>query len=365
MRTRSRHRLAGTAAALLSAALVAVVVLPTQVAVAAPTPTPTPSSSATSAPKKQLQTFGIAPARPSGPDGRPNYVFAGKPGMVVKDNVALVNYTFKPVEVTVYAKDAFTSSSGTFGALEAGQTSKDLGSWISLKSRDVTIPARQNLEADPGTVVVPFSVTVPRDAAPGDHAAAIVVSSRTEASRKANSVVIDRRVGTRVYLRVAGALDPQLGIAGLSVAYKGTPDPIGKGLTRIKYTVRNAGNVVLSARQNVEVTSWFNTATPAKQPVDLVQLLPGAAVDVTTDVAGVWPTFRPAATVTLVPYTGTAKAPVDLKPVSATTHFWAIPWTLIAVVAAILFALLGWYAWRRRRPRDLGAHAAPPSPDSE
>lgn len=306
------------------------------------------------APKAQLQTYGIGPANADGLDRRGAFVFSGRPGTVVKDQFALVNYTTKPRKVEVYAADAFTTSAGIFDVLAGDATSTDLGSWVDVDRREVTIPARTSpTSVRPGTLIVPFTLTVPANASPGDHAGGFVVSIRTDKPKTAagtSAVVVDRRVGTRVYLQVEGPLDPRLELTNLTASYDGTRNPAGTGTTRVTYVVENTGNVVLSARQSTRVDTWFSDARPSTAQPDLLQLLPGAKVDVTVEVPGTWPTLRPTAEVRLVPYTGLPTAPTELEPVAASTTFWAIPWTLLAIVIALLLALLAWLYLRSRRP---------------
>lgn len=298
----------------------------------------------------ELQTFGIGPADADGLDRRGVFVFAGRPGTVVRDQLALVNYTTKPRRVSLYAADAFTSASGAFDVLAAGEASQDAATWIDLPPREVVIPARRSeTTVKPGTLLVPFTLTVPVDASPGDHAAGFVASVRTDAAEGTSSVVLDRRVGTRVYVQVTGRQDPHLEVTDLTAEYDGTPNPIGTGTTRVSYTVRNAGNLVLSARQSTRVEGWFSEASPETAQSDLVQLLPGAAVKVQLEVPGTWPTLRPEAVVTLVPFSGVGAQAVDLEPVSASVAFWAVPWTLLATIAVLVLLLLGRTWWRRTR----------------
>src|SRR6478735_8094716 len=216
--------------ALATAVLGAVVVSPAAgPALAAPSSTPAATASSpaeagsttdTDAAKKKLQTYGIGPATTSGLDRRGTFVFSAKPGTVIKDHVALVNYTTKPQKARVYASDAFTTSTGSFDVLAAGARSTDVGSWTDLEPRTVTVPGRKKAtDVQPGTLILPFTLTVPERATAGDHAGGIVLSVRTSSAEGVNSVVVDRRVGTRIYVRVAGPLDPSLNLAGLSVSY--------------------------------------------------------------------------------------------------------------------------------------------------
>jgi hypothetical protein len=122
---------------------------------------------------------------------------------------------------------------------------------------------------------------------------------------------------------------------------------VGRGRVQVAYRVENTGNVVLSAAQKVSVSGALGTSNAASLD-DLVQILPGDDVVVTTVVDGVRPTIRAAATVDLEPYAGTADAKESFAPVSASTPVWAVPWALLGLLTALAVAAM--YAIRRRRP---------------
>ena len=303
--------------------------------------------------KKALQTFGIGPANVKGLDQRPAFVYEGRPGALIKDRFALVNYTTAPIKVRVYSSDAFTTENGAFDLLAADRTPTEVGAWSSLKPRTLTIPARsKRVGAPPALLTIPFSVRVPKTVTPGDHAGGIVASVQTRpaAQAGANSVVVDRRVGTRIYVRVPGALDPQLTITDVRATYAGTLNPIGSGAVRVTYRVKNTGNVVLSAAQRVRVTGLLGTQAQAPALADLNQLLPGGDVLLATTVTGVLPTIRVSAVVDLAPYAGTTDSKQSFPGVSASASTWAIPWTLVAL---IIVAIATAYYLNRRRRRTL------------
>jgi hypothetical protein len=342
------------AALFLALASVLVTVAPGSAA-SSPVVEETPSSSAPKAAEsgaKNVKTFGIGPANAKGLDRRQAFVYVGRPGTVIKDNVALLNYTFKPLKVRVYANDAFTSDTGAFDVLPAAEKPTDLGAWSNLKPKVVTIPARSKTpNAPPAQLVLPFRIKVPKNATVGDHAAGIVASEATNNVQGGNvtGIVVDRRVGTRVYLRVAGAVEPRLEIKDLTASYDGTLNPFGQGSVRVSYRVVNTGNVALSARQAVRVDGLLSTSAAAAALPDVVQVLPGDDVQFSTVVDGVWPTLRVNAVVTLDPYAGTPEAPEQFPSVSSSTATWAIPWTLIALAIALI-GLGYWWARRSRRP---------------
>lgn len=341
------------------AVLLAVLLAPAGAASAAPRAAGTAGSPA---PKSSRVTFGIQPATTGGVAARPYFSFGVTPGARLADHVALVNYSTRATTLQVYATDAANNADGGFTLLPGGAKPTDAGSWLRLgiKGDTVRVPARTG--KGPGVVVLPVALSVPLDASPGDHAAGIVASLNTVSKRAgAPNLHFDQRVATRVYVRVAGTLTPRLSVAGLKVTYRGTVNPVGRGDVDATYTVRNTGNVKLAARQAVAVGGLLGTVH-ATGPADVALLLPGGSESVTAVVHGVAPTFLRTATVTLEPLTPTGDIDPTVPPASSSTHFWAIPWTLLALIAAVVVATVLEVRRRRRLRSSRRARRGSPTP---
>jgi hypothetical protein len=318
---------------------------------------------------KELVTFGIGPSDGTKPDGRPYFYYTAAPGASLVDHAVVLNYSTKPLQLSVYATDGLNSPDGATSLLTADQQPHDLGAWtrLSVPQRLVTVPGRRTELDPPGKLEIPFRVTVPRDAAPGDHVGGLVVSLRTQ-GRNAQGFVIplDQRVATQVFLRVAGALRPQLRVEDLRATYLGTWNPFGTGRFRLSYTVHNVGNVRLGAAQRVSVSGFFGSwASPHLK--DLPLLVPGGKAHVETEVRGVWPEIWMPGTVRI----RALKLQTDVNPATtaagASQHFWAIPWTLLLMIAAaLLYRRVR--RWLRRRPDPAGegpGEDGPPEPPAE
>jgi hypothetical protein len=213
-----------------------------------------------------------------------------------------------------------------------------------------------------GRVILPFRISVPANASPGDHGAALVaVLSTLGKNPKGENVRLDQRVASRIYLRVNGPLHPALRVEGLSVSYHRSLSPLGGGSATVRYTVHNVGNVRLAAvQQSVRVTGLLGTRSKTLAPADLPLLFPGASSVVTVRVPGVVPAVLEKAHVTLVPRLSADQKPMALSKVTAAGSFLAVPWaTIVCLLALILLAGLGIRMYRaaRRRPRG-GRHGA-------
>jgi len=284
-------------------------------------------------------TFGIEPSSAGGADGRPDLSFGVTPGAVLRDHVAVLNYSSVALSLQLYATDAIETAAGGFGLLPATAKPTGAGAWISLPRRDETVSVPPQSAKAPGQVVVPLVVRIPDNATPGDHAGGIVASLRTVGKNSSGqNVILVQRVGTRVFVRVAGRLSPRLSVSDLRAGYGGTLNPIGQGHVTVSYLLTNAGNVDLAVDQSISVSGLLGST----RHLDLVAvplLLPGTSLHERVVVPGVWPQFRLQAKVSAVPHAPVGASAAGLVPVTETTGLWAIPWPLIALVALVLLAV--------------------------
>ena len=321
----------------------------------------TPAASAATPTKKPPTggsvTWSVQPANSAGPSKRTTFSWTNvKPRTVIHDYVAITNYSQAAVTFQVYATDAVTTSSGSLDLLPHDKLPTDVGAWATFEHSSVTVPAR-------GRVIEPLTLTVPQNATPGDHTGGVVgaVSERAKASN-GQPVVVDRRIGVPIHLRVAGGLHPVLTVDSVSSGFHGTLNPFGSGGTNVAYTVHNAGNVRLSGAQTVSVTGPFGTTLATVHPSALPSLLPGESVRVTAHLSGVFPAGPLTVHIKVTPSSGAGVPTLTaaVQPVSRSVGLWATPLAqLLSLVVIVLVGVGAWWLLRwRRRTRQAALAAA-------
>ena len=269
-------------------------------AFAAPSPEPTSPIPTYGSPGAGTPaTWALVPVDTKGDlDGRSKYAYTAKPGAVIKDMMGVANFSTQALTLKIEAIDAFNTAEGQFALLQTGEKSTDLGAWITGKETRVTVPARTRLS-------IPFTLRVPADASPGDHIAGLVATAvQGGTGSKEQKVAVNFRTGTRVYLRVTGAIKARLAIENVSAEYSQTINPLGRGKAVINYRVVNRGNVRLAGSGTITVQSINGVNVAPSQNVSVSELLPGQFADVSVEINDVAPV-------------GLLKATIDLKPIAA------------------------------------------------
>ncbi|MEU9899129.1 hypothetical protein ACIBCS_04805 [Streptomyces phaeochromogenes] len=250
-----------------------------------------------------------------GREARPYFYAEGAPGTVLQDTVSVLNPGGKPLTVRLRGADADNTRSGGFSVRTRAT---DTGAWITFAERTVRIPARTRAD-------VPFTVSVPAGATPGDHPGAIVASAA------------GRTAAVRVHLRVEGPT-----LSALTVEH------VRVDGGRISYELVNRGTTVLTPKLAVRAEGLFGEVLDRAPRTLPVELLPGRRVTLTEP----WPD-RPALDSVDVEVAVTAAGGAH-DEAGAAARF--VPWGAVAGTAAIGLAACAagghWFVRRRGRARE-------------
>jgi len=290
--------------------------------------------------------FGAGPASATKLDGRPYFTYDATPGGYVEDHIAVVNFATHSQTLNVYPVDAVSGSNGLFAYATKSAPRRQVGAWLSIgrvPTGTVTVKPRS-------TVILPIYLRVPRNASPGDHAGAVIVSlTGLVKSKKKNTLVkFEQRIATRVIVRVSGPLHPRLAIQNLHGSYSGHLNPFASGVVHLSYTVGNTGNALLGGTQQVSGRTLFGSSGRTTSLPGVPLLLPGGAYKVSTHVSDVFPGIEVTATVKLAPVGLRGDINPGVHVTTASVTLWVIPWPLVGVIIIILLFIIA-LIWRRRR----------------
>lgn len=278
-------------------------------------------------------TWSVRPADNDHGTDRANYGYVLDPGAEVNDAFVVTNASAQELTLAVYAADGYTTPSGHLDLQPAGEPATDLGSWV--------VPETDRVVLAPGdSEEVEFSLVVPDDAAPGDHPGGIVTSHVT--GDETGTVRLDRRLGSRIHVRVSGEQQVALAVSDLTVAQPFGANPVEPVATTVRYTLTNTGNVRALGHETVTVSGPGGLSARAAEVV-VDELMPGSSVTREVVVDGTWPLVRVGADVRVVPE---AVAGQLAEPVAVSAATWAVPWVLLGALL-LLIGLSVWVGVRR------------------
>lgn len=306
--------------------------------------TPAIAASSTTASDSGDVAWSMIPAITDVGAERSNFSYALEPGETVEDAVMVRNSGATALSLAVYGSDAFTDDAGALDISTAETGSTDVGQWIT--------PATERIEIAPGGIArLPFSVTVPADAQPGEHAGALL----TVRQSTGDTVSVDMRYATRVTVAVAGKLTAGLSLDDASLAVTTGFWPWEPASAHVSYGVHNTGNTRLSAAQLITAPGVELYSTPGADAglATLSELLPDAvvAVDATVDGLSAWsPLADVSVSVSPTVLAGAGGATLAAEQQQLALSATAIApgwWVMIAAAGAVtLFAIR--FARRRR-----------------
>jgi hypothetical protein len=287
-------------------------------------------------------TWSVQPADEAGADGRSWVELTLDPGEVATDRLALRNLSATGVTFSIKAADGYLTPTGRFNMLPSDTPSVDAGTWI-------TNP--QTVEVGAGeTAIVEFTISVPENATPGDHAAGIAATVQSVGpSGDGNSVSIESRVGFPIMTRVTGELKPSLGVDPVRIDYDLSWNPFEPGRVTAVYELVNDGNVRMQAAPILESQGSVAASDPDAAPLEL---LPGERREVTASVPGVWPIFFIPVSLRIDPMLVTPDGePQSVDSFTEEFGVWAVPIPQLLVLAGLVLLIFALVAGRRRSRR--------------
>ena len=220
----------------------------------------------------EKMSFGIRPTRAfeDRPETFSYFSYELARGAVVTDEALVMNGGGVPVTLKLYAADGITAVNGGTAFAREGQEPTGVNRWLSLPVTEIAL--------EPGEeMVVPFKITVPSDASPGQHVAGLVVAAPPigEASPRGEgegqfAVMVVQQAAVAVVIDVPGRHVAGLEITGTCLKEQGD-----LGATFV-VAVRNTGTIFLKGEGSLLITDR-NGGELASNPLKLETVLPGDA----------------------------------------------------------------------------------------
>ncbi len=259
------------------------------------------------------------------------------PGTEIQRRIE-VSTTTSAAQVRLYAAAASITDGSFLGA--PGDTPNDLSTWTSVTPGAITMTSGQVATAT-------VTITVPRDAAPGEHYGVVWAETRAPASA-AGGITQVNRVGIRLYLSIGPGGPPAADFSIDSLAAGRSAD----GVRTVVALVHNTGGRALDISGTLDLRTTSGDLHAGPYPADLGTTLAIGAnepvtITINTDLpAGPWDAQitlhsglveRSAVAELTFPAAGTSPAVPTEQVVPDTSAF---PGTLLLLVLILLSAAL-------------------------
>lgn len=303
----------------------------------------------------------VEPNSDPGQVKRSSFDYVVPPGGQQDDALRVSNLTDKQQQYFVYAANGFNTDGGLIGVRTDDFPKTGPVTWLRFTSE---LPDGLVTLEPKTAAVIPFRISVPADATPGDYAFGIAAIPPTQRPKAVAGQQVTTRIvqasAVAVTLRVDGPLQPSLHVTDLQIDADDALVPVlFKGQTNVKASVTNDGNVRLRANVQIIAKDIFGHTVHTSEQT-LPSLLPGNTIVVRAqwhDVA-----FLKGSIVVNV-------TSLDTSNVGATREkgYWAVPWRFILMIAIVIAT---WWYWRRRRRRnrelaEVDPPVQPPIPQRE
>ncbi len=192
--------------------------------------------------------FGGRPANPDSSNPRTESIFIYNLNLGDKkdDAVLVVNNTKETKTLLVYAVDSEHSSGGGFACSQFLDQQKEVGTWVKLAKKEVTLEPTK-------TEAVSFVVNVPKNAPVGESNGCIMVQEKKEAPKNQSGVNLLVRTGMRMAITVPGEIVRKLEIAG----FEKLPVKNNLNVYNLHPLVKNLGNVSIDADIKAKLKNIF------------------------------------------------------------------------------------------------------------
>ena len=177
------------------------------------------------------------------------------PGTVIHRRIEVSNGTAKPARVALYAAAAGISGGSFLGA--AGHTANELSTWTSVQPSAVDLPPGEKKLAM-------VTVTVPKDAAPGEQYGVVWSEVRSGPQQGAGVTQVSR-VGIRLYLSIGPGGPPAANFTIDTLTAGRAPD----GRPMVSAAVHNTGGRAIDLSGTIQLAAGPGGLNAGPFPVKL------------------------------------------------------------------------------------------------
>lgn len=189
------------------------------------------------------------------------------PGQTISDSVTVTNTGGKAFSFITYARPYFVSGDDYTPVFSTVNNKTDAYRWVTFDGATYSAASTQ-------AVKVPFTLTVPKNAASGGHYGVIFAETQPDSEAQGkNQVFRKKRVGALLYVTVKGNNVVKGSVESVSISPLQTQPPLA-----IQSKLKNEGNVDFVNKAKLEVRDIFGQVKYSDERE--VTVLPGTSRNV-------------------------------------------------------------------------------------
>ncbi|HEV2653820.1 MAG TPA: DUF916 domain-containing protein [Ktedonobacteraceae bacterium] len=213
--------------------------------------------------------FALQPTtyNPKIPVTRSYFVLNTKPGTTLSENIRVTNVGMATGSVRLYPVSATTAQTSGIAYLSRNDALHDVASWIKMGQQPVTLAPGQSQ-------IVPFQISVPASALPGQHVSGITAENLTlqNGSTKGSLHINLQHLSVMaVQVNVPGPTVEQMAVTGIKASGS-------SGYQSLLVALSNTGNQMLKLTGELKVRSAQGLLLQ-DLPVKMDTLLPDTSIN--------------------------------------------------------------------------------------
>lgn len=128
------------------------------------------------------------------------FSYEAKPGSTLQDTLTVVNHDTKPMKLFIYAMDSVMKDGKVQFKIESDPQT-EVGKWTTVSQKEIDIPASSKQD-------IPFTITIPQDAALKDYLGGIAGEARSTDPTQGSQLKVNYRIVTKINLKVTNTPQP-------------------------------------------------------------------------------------------------------------------------------------------------------------
>ncbi len=250
-------------------------------------------------------------------------------GDIWQSSIKVINGN--PYPLTVYAEVVNFKATGEDGQgtfipiINEDETAHTLAQWITITQGPHVIPSEQTEE-------ISFFVEIPKDAPPGGHYAAVLISTEPPQNAEKLAVKTSQVVSSLFFLRIEGDVQE----LGTIREFRATKSFLERPEAEFSLRFENKGNVHLQPRGNIIITNMWGTergVIPVNYQTHFGNVLPNSI----RDFKFAWKSTFAITDVGRYKVEATLAYGEDgVKTATAIAYFWIIPVKATLITLGIL-----------------------------